>query len=239
MGSCISGQKRFGSSAKQSQSVEANGDGFVEEGKKRETRLSSDGSSRRENNYGSKDETFFDSLAWLESDCDEDFVSVYGDFTPSRGNTWNQQEISPGTGRPTISYIVSTISDAKEQASPTDNKKRLEDLFRETKEKDENVSSALSLQSSTTDQHFHGKSPEFEKPNVPVPLKALIATPTSSEANSTGVGDTTPNGNDLKVDCRKAAKGSQCCMPNLLPSFSFNEKKKLSSPIAVVESKAS
>lgn len=52
MGSCISGQKRFGSSAKQSQSVEANGDGFVEEGKKRETRLSSDGLSRREQNYG-------------------------------------------------------------------------------------------------------------------------------------------------------------------------------------------
>ncbi|KAF3778156.1 Uncharacterized protein EJ110_NYTH44046 [Nymphaea thermarum] len=236
MGSCISGQKRFGSSAKQSQSVEANANGIVEEGKKGETRLSSDGSSRRDRNYGSKDEAFFDSLAWLESDCDEDFVSVCGDFTPSRGNTWNHQGSSPGTGRPTLASIVSRMSDAKEQASPTDNKKRLEDLFRETKDNDEDVSNVLPpLQSLATDQQFDGKSPEVEKPNAPVPLKALIATPSSSEANSTGVGDTTPNGIDSKIESRKASKGSQCCMPNLLPSFSFNEKKKLSSPIAVLE----
>uniref|UniRef100_A0A7N0TTV7 Uncharacterized protein n=1 Tax=Kalanchoe fedtschenkoi TaxID=63787 RepID=A0A7N0TTV7_KALFE len=39
------------------------------------------------NSYGSKDEAFFDSQPWLDSDCDDDFYSVNGDFTPSRGNT--------------------------------------------------------------------------------------------------------------------------------------------------------
>ncbi|KAI3799263.1 hypothetical protein L1987_34555 [Smallanthus sonchifolius] len=37
--------------------------------------------------FGSKEETFFDSQAWLESDCESDFMSVNGEFTPSRGNT--------------------------------------------------------------------------------------------------------------------------------------------------------
>ncbi|KAK7300190.1 hypothetical protein RJT34_11027 [Clitoria ternatea] len=32
---------------------------------------------------GSKDETFFDSRAWLDSDCEDDFFRVNGDFTPS------------------------------------------------------------------------------------------------------------------------------------------------------------
>ncbi|KAJ8424031.1 hypothetical protein Cgig2_024958 [Carnegiea gigantea] len=35
---------------------------------------------------GSKEETFYDTQAWLESDCDDDFYSVDGDFS-SRGST--------------------------------------------------------------------------------------------------------------------------------------------------------
>ncbi|KAL9254771.1 hypothetical protein AKJ16_DCAP00071 [Drosera capensis] len=37
--------------------------------------------------YGSKEEIFLDSQAWLDSDCDDDFRSVNGEFTPSCGNT--------------------------------------------------------------------------------------------------------------------------------------------------------
>ncbi|KAL8160077.1 hypothetical protein V2J09_001614 [Rumex salicifolius] len=46
-------------------------------------------------NCGSKEEAFFDTQGWLESDCDE-FYSVNGDFTSSRGSTPNYRSI-PGT----------------------------------------------------------------------------------------------------------------------------------------------
>ncbi|EOA24673.1 hypothetical protein CARUB_v10017946mg [Capsella rubella] len=43
--------------------------------------------SSSKKSFGSKDETFFDSQPWLQSDSDDDFHSVNADFTPSRGNT--------------------------------------------------------------------------------------------------------------------------------------------------------
>ncbi|KAG2261387.1 hypothetical protein Bca52824_068466 [Brassica carinata] len=43
--------------------------------------------SSSKKSFGSKDEAFFDTQQWLQSDSDDDFHSVNGDFTPSRGNT--------------------------------------------------------------------------------------------------------------------------------------------------------
>ncbi|KAG2565637.1 uncharacterized protein LOC120682818 [Panicum virgatum] len=36
---------------------------------------------------GSKDESFFEARSWLDSDAEDDFYSVRGDFTPSRSST--------------------------------------------------------------------------------------------------------------------------------------------------------
>ncbi|XP_019153528.1 PREDICTED: uncharacterized protein At3g27210-like isoform X2 [Ipomoea nil] len=66
--------------------------------------------------FGSKEETFFDSQIYLESDCEDDFYSVKGDFTPSRGNT----------------PVHQTISVPQTQISPTEKKKRLAELFKES-----------------------------------------------------------------------------------------------------------
>lgn len=49
------------------------------------SRLSS-GSIASYRSFGSKEEAFYDTQAWLESDCDDDFYSVDGDFS-SRGST--------------------------------------------------------------------------------------------------------------------------------------------------------
>uniref|UniRef100_A0A7C8YMX9 Uncharacterized protein n=1 Tax=Opuntia streptacantha TaxID=393608 RepID=A0A7C8YMX9_OPUST len=49
------------------------------------SRLSS-GSIASYRSFGSREETFYDTQAWLESDCDDDFYSVDGDFS-SRGST--------------------------------------------------------------------------------------------------------------------------------------------------------
>ncbi|XP_071731271.1 uncharacterized protein At3g27210-like [Rutidosis leptorrhynchoides] len=75
--------------------------------------------------FGSKEETFFDSQAWLDSDCDDDFMSVNGEFTPSRGNTPVHHNFSEGNNKPPVS---------EHQSSPNDPEKkmRLSDLFNDS-----------------------------------------------------------------------------------------------------------
>lgn len=77
-------------------------------------------------NFGSKEETFFDSQAWLESDCDDDFMSVNGEFTPSRGNTPVHHNFSSGNNKPPVSI--------PNQPSPSSSEKkmRLSDLFNDS-----------------------------------------------------------------------------------------------------------
>ncbi|KAL4581527.1 hypothetical protein LXL04_006049 [Taraxacum kok-saghyz] len=76
--------------------------------------------------FGSKEETFFDSQAWLESDCDDDFKSVNGDFTPSRGNTPVHHKFSAANNKPPL-----VIPD---EPSPngSERKMRLSDLFKDS-----------------------------------------------------------------------------------------------------------
>ncbi|XP_076913396.1 uncharacterized protein At3g27210-like [Bidens hawaiensis] len=88
--------------------------------------------------FGSKEETFFDSQAWLESDCESDFMSVNGEFTPSRGNTPVHRSF-PATTPPIktgalaidghkVSMIVS-----QPPPSPVKKSKRLSELFSESR----------------------------------------------------------------------------------------------------------
>ncbi|KAI3722216.1 hypothetical protein L2E82_33246 [Cichorium intybus] len=78
--------------------------------------------------FGSKEETFFDSQAWLESDCEDDFMSVNGEFTPSRGNTPVHHNFTAGA--PPIKGGAPSIVDNESCITPK-KKKRLSDLFEE------------------------------------------------------------------------------------------------------------
>nr|XP_043632298.1 uncharacterized protein At3g27210-like [Erigeron canadensis] len=94
-------------------------------------------SSAHSRDFGSK-EMFFDSQAWLDSDCESDFMSVNGEFTPSRGNTPVHHNFSTGT--PIIKGGAPTVDDHKpSMTTPSDpsptlikKKKRLSDLFSES-----------------------------------------------------------------------------------------------------------
>ncbi|GJS08035.1 hypothetical protein Tco_0364831 [Tanacetum coccineum] len=105
---------------------------------------------------GSKDETFFDSQAWLESDCESDFISVNGEFTPSRGNTPLHHDFLNGTppvngglpifpaGSPPMKGGGPVINDDKSSVtsshpSPVKKKIRLSELFRESIREDHNL----------------------------------------------------------------------------------------------------
>ncbi|KAI3666028.1 hypothetical protein L6452_44666 [Arctium lappa] len=90
-------------------------------------------------NYGSKEETFFDSQAWLDSDYEDDFMSVNGEFTPSRGNTPVHHSLIVGTPQFNAGAIA-IPSDNNEvlgstlepSPTPTEKKMRLLDLFKES-----------------------------------------------------------------------------------------------------------
>ncbi|KAJ6813664.1 uncharacterized protein M6B38_142580 [Iris pallida] len=77
---------------------------------------------------GSKREMFFDSRMWLDSECEDDFISVNGDFTPTRESTPNNQSSSLST--PSSKCFSAFTGNSSSEPSPT-GRKKLADLFQE------------------------------------------------------------------------------------------------------------
>ncbi|XP_013599377.1 PREDICTED: uncharacterized protein At3g27210 isoform X2 [Brassica oleracea var. oleracea] len=98
--------------------------------------------------FGSKDETFFDTQQWLQSDSDDDFHSVNGDFTPSRGNT---PKSSFSDRLPRINNLIFHEKKPSRGSSPAPKprRKKLGDLFRESirEEREESSGGSSSLSS--------------------------------------------------------------------------------------------
>ncbi|GFQ03354.1 uncharacterized protein at3g27210 [Phtheirospermum japonicum] len=150
---------------------------------------------------GSKDESFFDSQPWLESDCEDDFVSVNGDFTPSRGNTPVHHSFSSSKPRASNAHPAEGPVVSKPEPSP-DKKKRLSELFKE----------------SLRDNNYADNQNEAHAKVVPEATGANSRT--SSEATpSVELGDED-----------RSLKSGQCCLPRLILSRSFSERKKKMSP---------
>lgn len=89
--------------------------------------------------YGSKEETFFDSQAWLDSDYEDDFMSVNGEFTPSKGNTPLHHSLTLGTPQLNGKAIAMPTdnngvlgSTLQPSPTPTEKRMRLLDLFKES-----------------------------------------------------------------------------------------------------------
>lgn len=92
--------------------------------------------------FGSKDQTFFDSQAWLDSDYEDEFMSVNGEFTPSRGNTPVHHSLTTGIKPAQADTEPKTTSmDHNEprdpSPTPSDKKMRLLDLFKESVREDD------------------------------------------------------------------------------------------------------
>ncbi|KAL1819443.1 hypothetical protein ACET3Z_014312 [Daucus carota] len=153
--------------------------------------------------FGSKEETFFDSQAWLDSDCDDDFMSVNGEFTPSRGNTPLHHSFATGSQRVHRAVVEEPVLDVPVvipgQPSPTDKKMRLSDLFK---------------------QSIRVKQNDDDEQNAPVSLSDKNST-TSLQSN-----EQIPNAN-VKAHQGKSLKSFQCCLPNLTASNNLSENKKM------------
>ncbi|CAL5395963.1 unnamed protein product [Camellia sinensis] len=161
---------------------------------------------------GSK-EKFFDSQLWLESDS-EDFFSINGDFTPCWGNTPIHQSSFIQTSQP-----GSTIS----ELSPTDNVKKLADLF--SKSFNENqVDEYQNLQESktiTSDQKPEGKH------TIPINGSTQISEAISDFSNEM------VRGRVHKSEKQKLSRSESCCLPSLARNLSFCERKKRLSPNSI------
>ncbi|KAK4426065.1 hypothetical protein Salat_1375000 [Sesamum alatum] len=174
-------------------------------------------------NSGSKDEPFFDSQPWLESDCEDDFLSVNGDFTPSRGSTPVHHKFSSGNPPANKAPAIGATLGSVPEPSPPDKKKRLSELFKESlRHQDEDDDNTATVENVVPDKV------KAEATN-PVPGKSTDGTPRFSGVNSEGGSERTPNGVLLEAD-EKPLKSAQCCLPRLLPTRSFSERKKKMSP---------
>jgi len=165
---------------------------------------------------GSKDEAFFDTQGWLESDCeDDDFKSVRGDFTPSRGNTPVHHNFSAGTTKVNEPLLADLNKpDAVPEPSPNTQKRRLSDLFKD------------SLRATHDDDD---KKEEDKLSNNQNGVNGKLGTPyAASEANyASSNGRRTPSG-DLKPIREKSMRSVQWCLPNMLSTRSYSERKKMS-----------
>ncbi|CAN4082298.1 unnamed protein product [Withania somnifera] len=163
--------------------------------------------------YGSKEETFFDSQAWLETDCDDDFYSVKGDFTPSvgntpsRGNTPVHRGLAAGNLLGNRTSFVERPPASLPQSSPIHKRKNLLELFKE---------------SSRNRNPSQQDNQNGQAAGLQLPPKSTSSTPNVQVSS----GKSTPVGK-FKIEA-ESPRSVQCCLPKL--SNSFKERRKSMSP---------
>ncbi|KAK6252343.1 hypothetical protein QUC31_014063 [Theobroma cacao] len=165
-----------------------------------------------------KTENFFDSQPWLESDC-EDFFSVNGDSTSSCGNSPNHQKSFTESSLPDKNHSTDCAQDAVSQHSPTETKKQLIELFRESFDDGDAVNDDPSL-----DGRLKEKPATFS-----LRPKSTSRSPSESIPNSVQSSEATPYRGYLPKK-EKSAQSAQCCLPSLVRNMSFGERKKRLSP---------
>ncbi|XP_010425459.1 PREDICTED: uncharacterized protein At3g27210 [Camelina sativa] len=121
--------------------------------------------SSSKKSFGSKDETFFDSQPWLQSDSDDDFHSVNGDFTPSRGNT---PKGSFSDRPPRFTFHEKKPSRGSSSPAPLPRRKKLGELFRDSirEEREESSEGGGSSSAISTPYLSGANSCEFSNTSV-------------------------------------------------------------------------
>ncbi|KAF8035328.1 hypothetical protein BT93_C1376 [Corymbia citriodora subsp. variegata] len=82
--------------------------------------------------FGSKEDNFFDSQVWMDSDCEDEFFSVRGDFTPSRGNTPVHDSFFISTSQRITTFFKDETLGSNPEPTPAGGKKRLAELLQES-----------------------------------------------------------------------------------------------------------
>ncbi|XVF85234.1 hypothetical protein PTKIN_Ptkin17bG0101300 [Pterospermum kingtungense] len=159
------------------------------------------------------DENFFDSEPWLESDC-EDFFSVNGE---SCSNSPNHHKSLSASSLHDKNHSMDRAQNAVPEQSPTDTKKLLIELFRESTDDavNNNQSSKEQLEDKPTTFNLPPR-PTTRSPYEPIP-------------NSVHSSEATPYvGYMPRKD--KSALSPQCCLPSLGRNKSLGDRKRRLSP---------
>ncbi|CAN6709028.1 unnamed protein product [Malus baccata var. baccata] len=162
---------------------------------------------------GSREDSYFDTRPWLDSDCEDDFYSVNGDFTPSRGNTPVHQNLPAGS-----SLIDKTpfenripVSIPGPTPTPTEKKKKLLELFQESFKDDEDADNEVKPPTAAS-----------------LPPKFVNGTDSVCSSARTIIGDVL-----TEIETKKPFRTSLCCLPSLVSCRSLSQRKKMSPTIAV------
>ncbi|XP_062207906.1 uncharacterized protein At3g27210-like [Phragmites australis] len=181
------------------------GDGFGDLKCKAEGEQRRAGFGPKSPDSGSKDEMFFESRAWLDSDCEDDFYSVNGDFTPSRGSTPNYQ--------PRTQTVMTNVflpdklpSSKSSEPSPT-GRRKLAELLQQAMQSDSEESTDIS---------------KNEKQQLQSVTAAGKPVSESSSACSTELTPITV----AKSRKTKAWYTGRCCLPGFVHSLTLDESEK-------------
>nr|CAD1836575.1 unnamed protein product [Ananas comosus var. bracteatus] len=147
---------------------------------------------------GSKDDAFFESRPCLDSDCEDDFFSVNGDFTPSRGSTPNHHFATPRRSQASKSSPLGFSPNSPPESSPNHQKQKLSELLQENQEGEEDATT------KNTENGATKSGAEMENLNL--------------NTNSGKI--------ETKRKKEREFKSMQCCLPNLARSLSSKERRK-------------
>ncbi|KAJ4974265.1 hypothetical protein NE237_007439 [Protea cynaroides] len=168
--------------------------------------------------FGSKEETFFDSQPWLDSDC-ESFYSVNGDFTSSRGNTPTHQSGFIVTPQLNKSLSIDGAADTRTEAFVTDKKKNLAELFLESFRANQDDNQTLADNQSISNEKLEPKPNNLDLP------PRSNGSPYMCGLNAFCSSELTTN-KDFKPEKEKSARAAQCCLPSFVQSRRLSDGKK-------------
>ncbi|KAH0467296.1 hypothetical protein IEQ34_004534 [Dendrobium chrysotoxum] len=157
--------------------------------------------------FGSKQDIFFDTRGWLDSDCEDDYYSVKGEFTPSRGSTPNRYFGSVGT--PQVNgkaFNDDMFPDSRSEHSPTE-KKKLAELLQDS------LSEQVGNELTSGENKFEGVGKSDEETNGKADIQDVE---TNQLLSSSG----TP-----KRKKEKSGLSAACCIPGLVPSITSRKQK--------------
>ncbi|CAO2816419.1 unnamed protein product [Amaranthus hypochondriacus] len=193
---------------------------------------------------GSKDEAFFDTQGWLDSDCDDDFYSVNGDFTPSRGNTPVHASGTPRLSRVFSPQVSRAVFEGKPPMRSASNRSRSSSSVRRS------FSSTLTQETGPISEVAGGPNPDTStKPKSKkladlfresmrerdgVGLTVTSPLPPKSENRAPSALRYSVSSTDIVDDNLavkdKPAKHKHRCFPRLVYVRSFSESKRTSTP---------